>query len=97
MKKHIIVKYPHAQAHGVKINYSMEHQGDLHTIQCVIDQEQAKPGWLQSYKFDFVSLKRKSRYSLLFEESKYNKNLETILFMDEVYASIMAEANYKTD
>jgi|SRR5690606_16178937 len=97
MNKYIILKYPHAQADGLKVNYRMEHHGDLHTIECVVDQDQGKPDWLQSYKFNFVSWKRNSTYSLLFEESKYSKNLETVLFMDEVYASIMEQANYTID
>lgn len=97
MKKHIILKYPHEQAHGLKVNYKMEHTGDYHTIECMVDDSQVIPTWLQSVKFNFVSLKKEGRYSLLFEESKYNKNLDTLLFMDQVYAGIMAQANYAID
>lgn len=95
MNKHIIVKYPFDQ--GLKVNYNMAQEGKYHTIQCMIDQEQAKPSWLQLHKFDFVSIKNDGCYSLLFEGSKFDKNLDTVLFMDQVYASIMTQANYKID
>lgn len=95
MNKHIIMELPDAMVHGLKINYSMEHQGDYHTIECTVDQEQAKPSWLQLYKFNFVSLKIKGYYNLLFEPSKYDKNLQTLLFMDQVYVLIMSRAKYK--
>lgn len=97
MSKHITLRYPNVQADALKINYSMEQQGDLHTLYCTVELREVKPEWLQSCNFRFVSLKKKSHYSLLFEESKYNKNLETLLFMDEVYATIMRQARYPVD
>ncbi|NGF57188.1 hypothetical protein G5B00_11760 [Parapedobacter sp. SGR-10] len=97
MNKHIVLKYPNALAEGLRINYNMEHRGEIHTIECSIDEKQPKPSWLQLHKFNFTSLKTKGCYSLLFEESKYNKNLDTLLFMDQVYALIMSQANYKID
>lgn len=97
MSRYITLRYPNGKTDALKINYNMEQHGDLHTLHCTVELQEVKPEWLQSCNFHFVSLKRKSHYSLLFEGSKYNKNLETLLFMDEVYATIMQQASYPID
>ncbi len=94
MEKFIIVNYPESRSTALKVNYSIQLDGKLQTIACYVDDRQSIPKWLQLHKFDFVSLKnRDTTYSLLFEETKYNKNLDTLLFMDKVYAMIMEEKN----
>ncbi|NGM61506.1 hypothetical protein G5B30_06180 [Sphingobacterium sp. SGG-5] len=95
MEKFVIVNYPASRATSLKVNYSIQLSGKLQTIECHVDDKQPLPKWLQLHRFNFVSLKSQNTYSLLFEESKYNKNLDTLLFMDEVYASIMEQRNFQ--
>jgi len=93
--KHVVLRFPDKSDRELKVNYRTVLDGDLHIIECKVSNEHAKPGWLQLEKFNFTSLKMQGVYNLLFEERKFDKNLETVLFMDEVYARIMAHSNYK--
>ncbi len=95
MEKYVIVSYPESVSTALKVNYSIQLAGKLQTIECQVDNGQPLPKWLQLHKFNFVSLKKQDAYSLLFEESKYNKNLDTILFMDKVYAMIMEQRSFR--
>lgn len=95
MEKFVIVNYPEQVSGDLKINYRIQLSGKLQTIECVVDNKQPLPGWLQLHKFNFVSLKTKDMYSLLFDQSKYNKNLDTVLFMDKVYAKIMNAGSFR--
>lgn len=94
LDKHIILQFPDAQAKELTVNYSEEELHDYYIIKCQVKCEPPKPSWLQLSKFIFTSIKTDGLYSLLFEERKYNKNLQTLLFMDEVYTTIMRKSNY---
>lgn len=93
-KKSILVSYPKPSSAPVKVVYRVSQDGSLQTIECAIATGQSFPEWLQLKRFDFVSLKSKGAYDLLFEETKYNKNLDTVLFLDQVYAEIMKKDSY---
>lgn len=96
IEKFVKVNYPEPSSQGLKINYNIQLTGNIQTIECVVDnKEQPLPSWLQLRKFSFISIKTKDIYSLLFNESKYDKNLDTLLFLDEVYAVIMNEGNFR--
>jgi hypothetical protein len=90
-----MVSYPEPVSGPLKVNYRVEQSGELQTIECAIDNGQPIPGWLQLQKFTLVSLKTKDTYSLLFDERKYDKNLDTVLFMDKVYAKVMRAGNFR--
>lgn len=93
-KKSVLVSYPKATSSPLKVVYKVSQDGNMQTIECAIDNGQTFPEWLQLKRFDFVSLKSKGIYDLLFEESKYNKNLDTLLFLDQVYEEIMRKGSY---
>ncbi|HMR19891.1 MAG TPA: hypothetical protein PKA53_11390 [Sphingobacterium sp.] len=95
MEKFVMVSYPEPVSGPLKINYRIEQSGELQTIECVVDNKQSIPGWLQLQKFTLISLKTKDMYNLLFDQSKYNKNLDTVLFMDKVYAKIMRAGSFR--
>ncbi|MCY4779017.1 hypothetical protein ORI89_05110 [Sphingobacterium sp. UT-1RO-CII-1] len=93
-KKSILVNYPKSSSTPVKVVYRVSQEDSFQTIECAVATGQSFPEWLQLKKFDFVSMKSKGVYDLLFEETKYNKNLDTVLFLDQVYAEIMKTNKY---
>lgn len=93
-KKFVLVNYPESSSDPLKVNYRVHQEGDFQTIECALSNNQSFPKWLQLKKFDFVSLKSKGVYDLLFEEKKFDKNLDTVLFLDKVYEVIMKAGKY---
>lgn len=94
MTKNILVSYPNAEDSPLKVKYKVSNSGKIKTINCVMSTDQTIPNWLQLRKFDFRSLKEGKKYNLLFEEKKFEKNLDTVLFLDKVYEKIMTTANH---
>lgn len=95
MENFLKVRYPDSTSAALQIDYSISSHGKLHTIECKVSDGQKIPQWLQLQKFSFVSIKKKEFYDLLFNEKKYDKNLDTLLFLDRVYAAIMADRKFK--
>lgn len=95
MEKFVMVNYPEPFSGALKVNYRIDQAGELQTIECVVDNKQPLPSWLQLQKFPLVSIKINDTYDLLFDHRKYDKNLDTVLFMDEVYAEIMQAESYR--
>lgn len=97
MINEIYLNFPNENSSTLKINYKITQENNIHTIACTVDPKYQVPSWLQSTKFNFNSLKRNDHFSLLFEDMKFNKNLETILFMDRCYAKIMKSSALSFD
>lgn len=97
MKNEIFINYPDADSNPIKVSYTVSQDSNLHVIECAVDTKESNPTWLQSTRFHFTSLKRNNHFSLLFEELKYNKNLETFKFMNKCYAKIMSSAKLSFD
>lgn len=92
MKNNVTVSYPKANSTPVNVKYSISKQGKFKTITCAVASTTAIPTWLELTKFDFVAIKSEDSYDLLFEEKKYNKNLDTVLFMDKVFEKIISDS-----
>lgn len=88
-----MVSYPKATSTPVNVHYSISKQGNLQTITCAVANSSSLPTWLELRKFDLVAMKYNGIYDLLFEQRKYDKNLDTVLFMDKVFEKIIAAAN----
>ncbi len=97
MRKEIFLKPTYAVTPTLKVIYTMSKEGKYHHIACEVDLSYNKPEWLEMSKFNFISIKDKDHYSLLFDDLKFNKNLSTIHFIDQVYASIMQTNSYSFD
>lgn len=97
MKNEIYLNYPKSNSSAIKVNYKITQQANIHTIECAIDSDSTIPNWLQLTKFYFNSIKNNNHFSLLFEDYKYNKNLDTILFWDKCYAMIMKDSKLSFD
>ncbi|WP_270087352.1 hypothetical protein [Sphingobacterium sp. SYP-B4668] len=93
MKNNVMVNYPKATSSPVNVSYSISKQGNLKTITCAVANTEAVPAWLELRKFELIGIKSNETYDLLFEQRKYEKNLDTILFMDKVFEKIIASAN----
>lgn len=94
MTKKVLVSYPDLSDSPLKVKYKISNSGGIKTINCVMSTDQTLPNWLQLRKFDFRSLKAEGAYNLLFEEKKFEKNLDTVLFLDRVYEEIMTAGNH---
>ena len=89
MDKFITVSYSfRGTAIQIPLMYNIETAGNTQTIACIVDSKSA-PQWLQLRKFDVISLKEKNFYIPLFNEINNEKNYDTVLFIDKVYADIM--------
>lgn len=97
MKKEIYLNYPNASSGEIKVNFKVTQENNIHHIECAVDTADKVPNWLQSTRFNLTSMKKNNHCSLLFEEMKYNKNLDTILFMDRCFAKIMESLNLSYD
>lgn len=93
MKQNILVSYPKKTSTPVNVHYSITQQGNFKTISCAVPTIEVTPIWLELRKFELVAMKYNGNYELLFEHRKYEKNMDTVLFMDKVFESIIAAAN----
>ncbi|QBQ39970.1 hypothetical protein E2P86_01905 [Sphingobacterium psychroaquaticum] len=93
MKNNILINYPKANSSPVMVDYRVSNEGKLKTISCAVSNAQILPSWLEMQKFELVALKEEDGYSLLFHEKKFDKNLDTVLFIDQVFERIMEARN----
>ncbi|MEN5433438.1 hypothetical protein ABE545_07335 [Sphingobacterium faecium] len=90
MKQNIMVSYPKKTSTPVHVHYSITQQGNFKTITCAVPSIEEIPTWLELRKFELVAMKYNGNFELLFEHRKYEKNMDTVLFMDKVFESIIA-------
>lgn len=88
-----MVNFPKETSTPVHVQYSITNQGKFKTITCAVPIADVAPIWLELRKFELNAMKHDGNYELLFEHKKYEKNMDTILFMDKVFESIIAVAN----
>jgi len=93
MKYSINVSFPKANSTPINIHYKITKEGNLKTITCKIASNEKVPSWLELTKFELVGLKSEDSYDLLFQNKKYDKNLDTVLFMDKVFERIINSAD----
>jgi hypothetical protein len=96
MKKEISINYSVSASEAtcvVPLNYTVEKAGKLLTISCLVAT--VSPNvfpWLQLRKFEIKSvLEGGGRYSVLFNDDNNARTIDTALFIDNAYASIMAK------
>ncbi|MEJ5053825.1 hypothetical protein [Sphingobacterium sp. MYb382] len=89
MKYSINVSFPKANSTPINVHYKITKEGNLKTITCKVASSESIPGWLELTKFELVGLKSEDSYDLLFQIKKYEKNLDTVLFMDKVFERII--------
>jgi hypothetical protein len=94
MEKIITVPYEvsaDGQIRSIPVSYKMDTDGDMRTITCTVNPGNSLlPFWLQR-KFSIKLLFTNGSYVHLFDESNIIKNLDTSIFIDKVYAGIMAK------
>lgn len=90
----VLVENVNTSSTPLKVKYRIRQEGNLQTIECALASDQPFPDWLQLKRFDFISLESKGAYDLLFEEKKFDKNLDTLLFLDRVYEVIMKAGSF---
>lgn len=89
MMNNILVHYPKSNSKPVSIDYKISVEGDLKTISCAVADKDTAPAWLELLKFELVAMKFDQSYDLVFENKKFDRNLDTVLFMDKVFENIM--------
>lgn len=89
MNNTILIHYPKSSSSPVNVNYKVSNQGNLKTITCTVPDKSNIPKWLELEKFELTAMKFDKEYDLLFEQSKFNRNLDTVLFIDKVFQKIM--------
>lgn len=89
MSSNILIHYPKANSRPVSVNYKISIEGGLKTITCVVPDKDNAPSWLELQKFELQAMKFDNSYDLVFEQRKFDRNLDTVLFMDKVFEKIM--------
>lgn len=89
MTKTIEVSLLESISDTVTVNYNIESNENTETIHCNIEGKNL-PLWLQLRKFSITSLRNKNKYQQLYNEINCSKNMDTALFIDTVYSSIMS-------
>jgi hypothetical protein len=74
----------------IELAYTIQMAGEVQTIACSVSNSNL-PTWLQLRKFEIISQFNKGKYAPLFNETNNGKNLDTVLFIDTVYADIMTK------
>lgn len=87
MNKEIAIAYPADSHEMIRIVYSIDQMEDIQTIQCNVSTG-GLPLWLQLRKFSICSRETHGLYTRLYSDDT-NKNIDTTLFIDTVYSSIM--------
>lgn len=88
MDKTIILSYDPGKAIvDVQLTYTTELLNNVHTITCHVAAP--FPLWLQTRKFELLSSLENKKYTPLFNEINHGRNLDTTLFIDLAYNSIM--------
>lgn len=94
MNKSVKVAYPFGGETDVNVLYMVELSEDMHIVNCSVEGR-SLPHWLQLRKFSFFSQLAKGVYTSLFNEVNNSRNIDTSLFIDEVYKRITIEENMK--
>ena len=89
-----MIHYPSATSDQIEIRYTVEQSNDMQTINCSV-QGGCFPVWLQLRKFSISSIRKYGIYTTLFNEANTSRNMDTSLFIDLVYSSIMKLENFK--
>lgn len=89
-----MINYPSATGDQIEVCYTVEQSSDVQTINCSVEGGRF-PVWLQLRKFSISSIKKYGSYVTLFNEVNNSRNMDTSLFIDLVYSSIMKLENYK--
>lgn len=87
MSNFIMITYPSDSAAQIKVFYAVEQTQGMHMISCSV--EERIPLWLQLRKFNLFSLRERNNYVPLFNELNNSRNMDTSLFIDLVYSTIM--------
>lgn len=90
MSKNILIHYPKANSSPVSVNYKITKEGEIKTITCTVPDKANIPNWLELQKFEMTAMKFDNKYNLLFEQRKFDRNLDTVLFIDKVFEKIMS-------
>jgi hypothetical protein len=94
MKNSVIVDYPTGSTNQLEVKYTIELNKNIQTVNCEVEEGHF-PVWLQLRKFSILSVKESGSYTTLFNEINNSKNLDTCLFIDLVYSSIMKRKHCK--
>lgn len=89
MMNNILVHYPKSNSKPVSIDYKISNEGNFKTITCAVADKDTVPAWLELLKFELVAMKFDKSYDLVFQNKKFDRNLDTVLFMDKVFKNIM--------
>lgn len=89
MSNTITIGYPQEAPVNITLRYTIDLADNMQTINCSVEEVRV-PLWLQMKKFSIFSFRSKDGYVPLFNEVNNSKNLDTALFIDLVFASIMA-------
>ena len=91
MDKRIAVKF-HSDGREtpIVITYNILMEENIQVINCSIESSEDK-NLLQLNKFELKSQYSEGKYVALFNETIQKKNIDTSLFVDEVYIAIMAK------
>jgi len=90
----VMIHYPAASEDQIEVRYTIEQSNDRQTIHCSVEGGRF-PVWLQLRKFSISSTKKNGNFTTLFNEVNSSRNMDTSLFIDVVYSSIMKLENYK--
>lgn len=88
MEQSILVTYPLNNSPELEVFYKFERADDIDMIVCRIPIK-GVPSWLQLRNFTLLSQVSDSGYCPLFNEINNSRNVDTALFIDQVYADIM--------
>ena len=94
MNNSVTIDYPIGSNSQIMVSYAIEVAEGIQTINCSI-QNKTSPFWLQLRKFSVSSVEKLGNYTALFNEINNSKNLDTSLFIDLVYSSIMKAEHFR--
>lgn len=95
MNNNILIHYPKTNSTPIDINYKITKQGSLKTITCSVADKNSIPSWLELQKFELTAMKFDNDYDMVFEHRKFDRNLDTVLFLDLVFEKIMSTSQPK--
>lgn len=79
----------------VNLSYMITMEGNVQTITCTVNTSRLNvPVWLQLRKFELKSILEDGSYAPLFIDNDNIKNVNSTLFIDKAYNSIMAQEKF---
>lgn len=94
MTNSVVVTYPLGSTRLIRVLYSIDDSNSIQTVNCAVEGGDSL-SWLQLRKFSVSAIRQKQGYVLLFNEVNNSKNLDTSLFIDMVYSSIMGREHHE--